>query len=549
MPTIQAWQHIYSNVEKEQSPHRQGGFQTLFYSKAGLTPAEVEEMESRLLYFPSQVEPVKHLFFSTSSGKGVIAQIVALPDPDQFGRKGRYLAHSLIFSPESLAQFEADPFRVFQHFHFITSVKEALSRGNFQSGDIPPVSLSLPADSAAQLEAARTWSPAELTKLALLALRVDRQTQNREAITLTGQPAEIESALAASFLAAPTILRPRCAFDTYFYRCNLVATYFWAVGLPEPPASARFALVDGGARQVRWEEPGQPETAYERWAVAYISAVRLDQLARQRDRAFALAEWLDGRDYQESLVATAPGEVIEAVLEVNPAAVQARLRREVGVQLPPALVQRAADQLYRQMPGLTLYNYLRQGFTSAQLLDALYNSYAETAFKEPPGDELKALEKVLAETKHPLLPLFLAYWRNPRQRLPQALEDADEAAYRQFAETALTLKLLDPVSLLSRSKADIFLELYLAAGVENMTELVEALLELDVPASLAHLNDQVAKLPAKELKRLADLVEDRPDIPASFQTALKKAIVALPPESGLTDKLQALWRRVSRRED
>lgn len=549
MPTIQAWQHIYSNVEKEQSPHRQGGFQTLFYSKAGLTPAEVEEMESRLLYFPSQVEPVKHLFFSTSSGKGVIAQIVALPDPDQFGRKGRYLAHSLIFSPESLAQFEADPFRVFQHFHFITSVKEALSRGNFQNGDIPAVTLQIPAASTAQLEAARTWSPAELTKLALLALRVDRQTQNREAITLTGQPAEIESALAASFLAAPTILRPRCAFDTYFYRCNLVATYFWAVGLPEPPASARFALVDGGARQARWEEPGQPETAYERWAVAYISAGRLDQLARQRDRAFALAEWLDGRDYQESLVATAPGEVIEAVLEVNPAAVQARLRREVGEQLPPALVQRAADQLYRQTPGLTLYNYLRRGFTLAQLLNALYDSYAETAFKEPPGDELKALEKVLADTEHPLLPLFLAYWRNPRQRLPQALEQADEAAYRQFAETALTLKLLDPLNLLSRGKEDIFLELYLATGAENMAELAEALLELDAPATLAHLNDYVAKLPAKELKRLADLVEDRTDIPDSFQAALKKAIAALPPERSLTDKLQALWQRVSRRED
>ena len=37
MTQIQAWQHIYSNVEKEQSPHNRGGFQTLFYTQSGLT--------------------------------------------------------------------------------------------------------------------------------------------------------------------------------------------------------------------------------------------------------------------------------------------------------------------------------------------------------------------------------------------------------------------------------------------------------------------------------------------------------------------------------
>lgn len=545
MPTIQAWQHIYSNVEKEQSPHRQGGFQTLFYSKAGLTSAEVEEMESRLLYFPSQVEPVKHLFFSTSTGKGVVAQIVALPDPDQFGRKGRYLAHSLVFAPETLAQIEADPFRVWGRFTFITSINDALQRGNFQTGDIPPVSLSLPPDSAVQLAAARSWPPAELSKLALLALRVDRQTQNREAITVTGEPDEIEKALAATFLAAPAVLRPRCSFDTYFYRCNLVATYFWAIGLPEPPASARFALVNGGTRQVTGNGSSEPETAYERWAVAVIAAGRLDELPRQRDEAFAVAEWLDGRDYEERLVEAAPREVIEAVFEVNPAAVQARLRREVGEQLPPALTQRVADQLYRQMSGLTLYQQLRRGFTLAQLVEALYASYAEAAFKEPAGDELKALEKVLSQTDHPLLSLFVAYWRNPRQRLPQALEQADQVAYRQFVETSLRLKLLDPLSLLNRSKVDAFLELYLATEIENGDDLVEALLKLDASATLAYLNSYLTRLPAKELRRIADLVEDRRDIPDSFEAALTKAIAALPPESGLTDKLQALWRRVS----
>jgi hypothetical protein len=67
MTTIQAWQHIYSNVEEAQSPLSRGGFQTLFYTTGSLTEAEVEEMEGRLLYFASTVEPVKRLFFSTAS--------------------------------------------------------------------------------------------------------------------------------------------------------------------------------------------------------------------------------------------------------------------------------------------------------------------------------------------------------------------------------------------------------------------------------------------------------------------------------------------------
>ena len=75
-------------------------------------------MEGRLLYFPSSVEPVKRLFFTVGDGKAVVAQIVSMPEPDQYGRKGRYLAHSLVFAPADLARFEADPFRVFHAFSF-----------------------------------------------------------------------------------------------------------------------------------------------------------------------------------------------------------------------------------------------------------------------------------------------------------------------------------------------------------------------------------------------------------------------------------------------
>ena len=44
MIPVQAWQHIYSNVEKAQSPKSRGGFKTLFYTTYGLTEVEESEM-------------------------------------------------------------------------------------------------------------------------------------------------------------------------------------------------------------------------------------------------------------------------------------------------------------------------------------------------------------------------------------------------------------------------------------------------------------------------------------------------------------------------
>lgn len=545
MPILHAWQHIYSNVEKEQSPQRRGGFQTLFYSLAGLTAAEVEEMESRLLYFPSSVEPVKRLFFSTSTGKGVVAQIVVLPEPDQAGRKGRYLAHSLVFPPETLAQLESDPFRVFQHFRFMTTLGAVMAQGNFQTGDIPAAALELPLQADSPLEAARAWPPAELVKLALLALQADRQARNREAVTVAGQEAYIESALAAAFLAVPTALRSRCTFDTYFYRCNLVATYFWAVGLPEPPASPKFTLVEGATRQVHGAGSLRPETAYEQWAVAAIEAGRLADLARQRDPAFALGEWLEGRSYEPSLLEAATPDLIEGMFKLNAAAVQARAGQRVGEQMPPPLVQRIVDQIYRHTKVLDLYQYLRQGFTPSQLFEALLASYAADSFKPPAGAELKALETMLNQNEQPLLRLFLAYWRNPQRHLPQALEQVDEATYRQFVEIALRLKLVKPADLLKPGRTDSFLDLYLAGPGEDWVGLAEALLEIKEPAALARLAGVVGSLPHKELKRLAALLKGRSGVPDSFQGAVQEAVAALPAEGGLKERLQAVWRRIA----
>ena len=577
MSPVQAYQHIYSNVEQAQSPTGRGGFQTLFYTRSGLTEAEVSEMEGRLLYFSSKVEPVKRLFFTLSGGKGVIAQITALTEPDQFGRKGRYLAHSLVFEPEDLARFQADPFRVFRSFSFVSTVAEALAQGNFKSGDISPVALTLSEKLAGDVRAAESWPPAALKKLALLALRVEQQARERDAIIFAGNEAQIEQSLEAAFLALPLALRPRCSFDTYFYRCNLVATYFWAVGLPEPPARIKFALVNGATREVQGEIPAQLKTAYEHWALTAIEAKRLTYIARQRDLAFALAEWLDGRPYNQSHLQAASSELITDLLAVNPQAVRAMLRRKMADLLPPLLIDRAVDVIFtnantlvdkpsrkldlkpeslhswsdsasEQLPGrsantLALYRRLQQGFTAPQLAKAVYQSYAAQSFVRPPKKELKALEAFLKRQDCQALRVLWAYWDNPRKQLPKALAQADETTYRQFVEAALRLKLVEPLDLLAPGKGDAFLDLYLKTTVDDWAELVEALLDIEEPACLSRLTQDARQFSGQDLRRVERLLAREDNVPALFQQAVEEAAAAAPKDGKFKGLLRGLWRR------
>ncbi len=541
MTTIQAWQHIFSNVEKEQSPRKRGGFQTLFHS-VELTNAEVEETEARFLYFASKTDqPLKRLFFTIASGKGVVGQIVFLPAPDQFGRGGRYFAHGLVFAPDALAEFQADPFRVFRTFNFITTVDEALAQGDFQSGHIKSVSLDLPNTLAGEVKAARNWSTPELKQLTLLALRVEKQTQERNAITFTGPAQQIEAALEAAFLAVPVSMRPQCSFDTYFYHCNLVSTYFWAIGLPKPSVTIKFAQVNSQTRQAEGDVPTQLDTAYERWVMQSIDVGKLSDIARQRDYAFALGEWLDERSYTLALLDQASPDLINNLFKASPQSVQNAVRRGVAQKLPEETVDRAAAYIYRHTSEQALYKQLRQGFELPHLVQILYDSYVANSFDTPARSEVKALQKLLEQSDHNMLRLFVAYWASLRKELPKALKVADKADYQQFVSTVLKLELIKPFKLLLPERVDDFLDVYLAYDYKNLPDLAETLMKNEHFEQLIRLNDHVGPLSRKNLNKLARLIAEFDQTPKTFQTSVDKAINALPPDEGLIGKIKSLF--------
>ncbi len=540
---VQAWQHIYTSVERDQSLHDREGFQTLCYSESGLTEAEVREMEARLVYFPSDIEPVKRLCSTISTGKIMVAQIVHLAEPDRLGRKGRYLAHNLVFEPEAFERIDSDPFLVFRQFPFITTVAKALDEGDLQAGDIPPVSFEITLEPTRGIEAAEAWPVQDLGDLALLALRADRLADDRLSIAFVGEPTEVESALEVALFAVPTLLRPRCGFDTYFHDCNPVGTYYWAIGLLESPGNRRLVRVDARARRLDRDVASQPETAYERWAVACMEEHRLELLGRYRNHAFALCEWLEGRATTDSLIAAAPVEVVDSVFRLNRELVQALLRKKLEESLPVILVDRAFQHLASQTT--ELLGQLRRRFRLPDLMEALYRAYESQEFRAPQPEEIQAIDWLLRRDDHAFLRLLHVCWTDQRDELHRELQLLSDAQYQRFVQTALRFGFVEAWALPVPGRGDAFLDVYLdstGSAKAGLAVLVRALLRAGEAGCLERLTPYVQAQPEQELRALARIIAKRPAIPDSFRRAVGDAVAALPPrKTGLLSQLVDDW--------
>jgi len=543
MVIVYAGQHIYTNVEKEQSPHHRSGYQTLFYTHVALSEAESDEIEAHVPYYRSEGEPIKRVFFSTSTGKRVVAHIVPLADTDRHGRQGRYLAHSLAFTPEAFTHLKADPFWVLRHFPCITTVEEALRHGNVQMGDISAVSFESPAEPVQDTAAAQYWSAQELQKLVLLALRADQLAQHRQAVAIVGAPQQVEHALEAAFFAVPTPLRPHCTFDTYFYKCNFVATSYWAIGELEPPSNPIYSLVEARSRQVMSLNAGQPQTAYERWVVQALEHNDLDAIASCRDQAFALCAWLEGNVDAVAVVDSTVPEAIVSVFQVNAQQVQALLHVRLGEQLPSTLVERIFASIYHHTEAVDLFRYMQEEFALPQLLDVLYRVYTTLGFQAPQRAELQALGTVLQRTAHRALGLLHACWTGQHQILRQRLEELSEEDYRQFVQTALHYDIGEPLTCLIPGRGDVFLDLYLAFNAnrdQDLIAVVQAVLATGEASHLSRLIPYIPEQSARTLRTIAKILSRRADIPESFRWAVHNAITALPPEKGWRGLLRAL---------
>jgi hypothetical protein len=130
---VQGDQLVYSNVEAEFSASNRRGFQVWLVSPK---LREIQrEIARRLEDFDWPTKDAannfiteRHCFFRTSSGLYVIARTVPLVERDVLNRAGRFHAHAVVLSAESMAKIHGNPFAVWDHFPFQDDPKAAIAQ-------------------------------------------------------------------------------------------------------------------------------------------------------------------------------------------------------------------------------------------------------------------------------------------------------------------------------------------------------------------------------------------------------------------------------------
>lgn len=510
---IAAGQHLYGYLEPAESPRGVGGFQTLCYTADYLSIDEVDELESRLLYHPSEHAPLKRLFFTLSAGKVIIAQITPVSRTDAAGRGGQYIAHSLVLGDEEITKLDADPFLVFNRFRFIETVEEALRHVKYaadgmNAARIPlsPSPLPTPAKSPEAL-------PFEMVQsFASLGFQAERLSQEGKMIAVVGTPSEVERTLQAVWFTLPIPLRRRCSFDTHFLGCNPVYLRYWAVGLPEHPTSPYYIVYDAKQNQFVSPISVKPDAAYERWLYERLRLRRNEPLARaERERVYQLGEWLDGRSRNAPLTEL-PRKTIDDVLNLAQDKLRERLYDAILQQCPLPLAERIVKRLWNPTNLLSIAQQIHSGFEPKQLAEELYLAYRDAYFAMPPRRELRSLEGFVQNVNHGRLRSLYACWARKYNALEIELRRLDKSEYTAFIEEAFRFGLIQPLVLLVDEHADEFIRIYLGSVPSNklfLSPLVRKLIDMGLYSHLESLRKSLRQVSDKELRELKALTEKR----------------------------------------
>jgi len=538
---ITAAQLLYANVEKDHSPHRRSGFQTLFYSHSRLSEADVDAIEPRLFYAHGAGNPPKGLFFPLGQDKLVLARIVPVEDTDAFGRKGRYLAHALVFDRTNWIAAGLNPIALLQNLPFLTNVDQALAAGDGTSGNIEPLTLTLEAMSAPHGQ----WSVAAMQRLTLYALRAEAMLAERQALAFIGPPAEVEQALAEVLIAVPMALNPACSFDSFFHEGNFIATPFWAVGLPETPPPGRFIRVDVTQRDfLDNEAPPAPRTAFECWAVARLQD-REPGIERERETAYCLCRWLEGTLPITALPEDVPERVLAAVFRAAPAQAEQRVYERLKDALPAVLADIVWADIQPQRTDPERYAELRQGFAPPVLAEWLWTRLTRPGARTPAQAVQRALTEWLQTHPHPQLALLSLIWNGQWQTLQAELARLEPADYEALLPPLLRAGGAPPLRLLVPERGERFVRGWLAeqsAAPLSLLELVSALLQQHEAKALAPLAPLLKQLRPREQRALEQLIAPHAaGIPPEFAEALSAAREEQS-TGGVLAELKRWWR-------
>jgi hypothetical protein len=247
---LSAAQHVSAVLTSRQSLTGQAGYQTVFCTRELLTSDEIGIVERQAQFSFSGVSEAKWQSYRLSSNRHVISRITPIAEPDEFGRRGRFLAHSLIFDTASTTQVDAILFDLLDAGRFFVLLDKVLATDAFSAGNIPVVTVDGRKEWAKEAQnSLRDWNGEHLHQLYLLMRDPRELIDQRQHVTLVGGENEIIAALKVAFLLTPASERRFCSFDTRAPGLEQSDIPFWGRGARA--AEGANYVIDAGRREVR----------------------------------------------------------------------------------------------------------------------------------------------------------------------------------------------------------------------------------------------------------------------------------------------------------
>ncbi len=482
---ITASQHIFSNVPKEQSPMGHRGFQTISYSRSGISQADLTILENRSQYIAGEQEIIKYQYYTLPDEKVVISRTVPLPEPDEFGRRGRYLTHNLIITTMEFASTEYCPLGFIQNKNFISRVEDAFGNVNQDKGNVPSKiieGVDVWQDRA--LQVARFWPEDQLMKLARIGWQATQLQKNKRGIRLIGSTQQILETLAIIFLLTAPQKRSKLTFDTFVNGCDWSRDWpFWVWGDEKADQGNKYIVIDTANHHVDAELLSNEDTPYENWIATQSIPNKLENFNVHRNPALQLDMVIQGKQISNSLLINIEPAFVADFARINSKAISEKIITSIS-GLSNQLVSDILSTIKTNPQ-----NYLQwlvTGVNKTSLAELFYQLILKNVKYPLTPSDRKILGNLAKESHYPGLESLLQLNKGDTTAWKKFLELLDVDAYKTQVSSLLDANIVTASEAFLPSRLQIWCEL--STGHIKSGELKSILDQIDRNEKLYPVN-------------------------------------------------------------
>ena len=436
---ISVYQHIYSNVPKERSPKNRRGYQTLFYTHDSLTSEDIFILEDRAQYYAGETEPIKYQFHMLQDGKAVVSQIVPLAELDEFGRKGRYLSHSLIIPSSAFQKLEYCPLSLFSPKVFVTNLDNAFNYGNSQTGNISETQVNVSDNwQDVAIKFARQWHNQDLESLIRLGWQAEKLGQERSSVIWQGTTHSMLQAMSVIFLLTAPEKRPFLTFDTHALGCDWTRDWpFWVWGGLEKKKGATEHLADVDKRQINSNLSPQNDSPFEKWVLQHAIPDKLENYLAYQEDALSLNTLLEGKNVNLTKVDEKFGQRF-AFLNADYVA------NQVLSYFPANMSQEVKKTLFSEIHN-DPWGYLQKletGFSQNEVAEIIYGLQLRRLEKPLADEDRKIFEQFAHNVQHEELASVVKLCNGDIASWQSSLSNLSSSAYYEIVKQAVKNKVV-----------------------------------------------------------------------------------------------------------